>query len=238
MLVKVGIDGKECVGLVDTGCSQTIVSSRLLSSTNNPKRIVAVDGRVVRCEGEMDCSLIVSGIRVKVKCVILKNLLDGVDVVLGLDVIGLLGGVSIFNDGCRFGVQSVAGVSVSDRISIDDTDFRAQFDGSKWTVAWKWKDEIPVLQNRIAEYGVKTELRDSYEAELDEWVSKGWLRLWNGQDGGLLPLLAVAQENKNKVRPVLDFRELNLSVMNHTGDSDVCRESLMKWRKMGDNIAT
>ena len=91
MLVKVGIDGKECVGLVDTGCSQTIVSSRLLSSTNNPKRIVAVDGRVVRCEGEMDCSLIVSGIRVKVKCVILKNLLDGVDVVLGLDVIGLLG---------------------------------------------------------------------------------------------------------------------------------------------------
>ena len=48
----------------------------------------------------------------------------------------------------------------------------------------------------------------------------------------LATLMAVIQPTKDKVRPVLDFRELNGHVMCHTGDdvTDVCGETLREWR--------
>ena len=53
-------------------------------------------------------------------------------------------------------------------------------------------------------------------------------------DEGLLPLMAVVQATKRKVRPVMDFRELNKYVECHTGDeaTDVCGETLREWRRM------
>ena len=50
---------------------------------------------------------------------------------------------------------------------------------------------------------------------------------------GVLPLMAVVQPTKKKVRPVLDFRELNAYVMCHTGDdvTDICAETLREWRQ-------
>ena len=53
---------------------------------------------------------------------------------------------------------------------------------------------------------------------------------------GIIPLLAVRQRAKNKVRPVLDYRELNNAVQNHTADSEVCSETLRRWRLMGDRL--
>ena len=48
----------------------------------------------------------------------------------------------------------------------------------------------------------------------------------------MLPLMAAIQP-KNKVRPVLDFRELNEHVKCHTGNdvADVCRKELRAWRR-------
>ncbi|XP_076049715.1 uncharacterized protein LOC143030451 [Oratosquilla oratoria] len=45
--------------------------------------------------------------------------------------------------------------------------------------------------------------------------------------------MAVVQPTKSKVRPVLDFRELNQFVKCHTGDDfvDVCSETLRRWRR-------
>ena len=55
---------------------------------------------------------------------------------------------------------------------------------------------------------------------------------------GVIPLMAIEQPTKNKIRPVLDFRELNESVKCHTDDdmTDVCSEKLWSrdsWRVMG-----
>ena len=50
-------------------------------------------------------------------------------------------------------------------------------------------------------------------------------------------LLAVQQKNKAKVRPVMDFRELNGFVTAHIADSDVCADVLRKWRRHGTNVA-
>ena len=58
---------------------------------------------------------------------------------------------------------------------------------------------------------------------------------WNGSvENGILPLMAVEQPTKNKVRPALDYRELNESVECHTGDDvlDVCSDTLREWRQM------
>ena len=58
---------------------------------------------------------------------------------------------------------------------------------------------------------------------------------WNGSvENGILPLMAVEQPTKNKVRPALDYRELNESVECHTGDDvlDVCSDTLCEWRQM------
>ena len=48
----------------------------------------------------------------------------------------------------------------------------------------------------------------------------------------MLPLMAVFQATKKKVRPVLDFHELNLFVVCHTGRDiiDMYNEKMRKWR--------
>ena len=54
-----------------------------------------------------------------------------------------------------------------------------------------------------------------------------------GPADGVIPLMAVVQPTKGKVRPVLDYRELNDFVECHTGeDIVVCDETLRKWRRL------
>ncbi|XP_043237710.1 uncharacterized protein LOC122389602 [Amphibalanus amphitrite] len=49
--------------------------------------------------------------------------------------------------------------------------------------------------------------------------------------------MAVVQLNKQKVRPVMDFREMNTHVDTFTADADVCNEKLREWRKLGRDVA-
>ena len=46
--------------------------------------------------------------------------------------------------------------------------------------------------------------------------------------------MAVEQPTKHKIRPVLDFRELNENVSCHTGGemTDICSERLREWRQL------
>jgi hypothetical protein len=62
------------------------------------------------------------------------------------------------------------------------------------------------------------------------------LQPFAGEPEGVIPLMAVVQANKNKVRPVMDYRELNQYVSSHTAESEVCGEKLRQWRKMGTNL--
>lgn len=49
--------------------------------------------------------------------------------------------------------------------------------------------------------------------------------------------MAVVQQNKEKVRPVLDYREVNSYLSPHTADSNVCGEKIREWRRCGQEIA-
>ena len=53
-----------------------------------------------------------------------------------------------------------------------------------------------------------------------KWVTNGWLVPFDERVHepykSTIPLMAVVQPNKDKVRPVMDFRELNEHLDSHT----------------------
>lgn len=120
---------------------------------------------------------------------------------------------------------------------IVDKDFAAEFDGTKWVVEWFMKGEPPILKNTVGcyEHAMREPVKGEFDREIERWIGEGVLVPWGKEvESGVLPLMPVVQPTKNKVRPVLDFRELNTHVMCHTGDdaTDVCGETLRAWRQM------
>ena len=188
-----------------------------------------------------------------VQAIVVDCIVDGVDVGVGMDVIGRLGGVTVNRNGGEFGgVRSTCpGYAAEERgrgstesgsgernaaDRIEDKDFRAEFDGERWTVEWFWKGEPPTLTNKVSCYEntLKGEARGEFEREVDRWIEEGILIPWKEEvKSGVLALMAVVQPTKNKVRPVLDFREMNDHVSCHTGGDaiDVCGETLRQWRQ-------
>ena len=121
-------------------------------------------------------------------------------------------------------------------MKVKDKDFCAEFDGEKLTVEWYWKNEPPALKNRVGMYKrtMQDEERVAFENEVDRWIEEGILVPWKEKvQSGVLPLMAVTQPTKHKVRPVLDFRELNAHVVCHTGGDaiDGCGETIREWRR-------
>ena len=127
--------------------------------------------------------------------------------------------------------------------TIEDKDFRAKFDGEAWTVTYLFKeDQGSILTNKVSCYerDLSGRKKEEFEREVDRWVEEGILMPWGERvESGILPLMAVEQQTKGKVRPVLDFRELNESVECHTGDNvaDVCGDVLREWQRMEGEIA-
>lgn len=71
-----------------------------------------------------------------------------------------------------------------------------------WTVMWKWKNGVApeCLNNVLAQYNVSP-LRHVWLVPHNEWQ--------HGEPRGFVLLMAVRQNNQCKVRPVLDYHELN-----------------------------
>jgi len=107
---------------------------------------------------------------------------------------------------------------------------------------WKWAgdSEPDALRNTVTEYAVASSAQAEYESEIEEWTTNGWLKRYDernyGPAKGLIPLMAVVQQNKAKVRPVMDFRELNTYVDTFTASADVCADKLREWRQQGTNV--
>ena len=77
--------------------------------------------------------------------------------------------------------------------------------------------------------------------ELRLWISNGWLVLYSGEKlgppKGLIPLMAMLQQHKSKVRPVMDFQELNHHVDSFTANADICATKLREWQQKGSNVS-
>lgn len=96
--------------------------------------------------------------------------------------------------------------------------------------------ESPLLRNEVEAYSVPREARDLYEEELQRWIDDGWVLLYDEHNYSpakrLILLMAVVQQNKKKVQPMLDFRELNTYIDAFIADSHVCSDKLWGWRKV------
>ena len=229
--LQIQINNQQHMALVDTGCSQSLISKHLVGGVTGDTTLLAVDGRLIHNIGEREVEMMVQGRRIKLKCLIMNELLPGYKVILGMDVIRLLGGITIGCDEISF--LNSAAVALSDpRLHIQDKDFDACFNGEDWEVSWKWHGESPILLNRTSMYNMSPNVEERFDDEIKKWIDKGWLVPCSPPQQGIIPMMAVVQETKGKVRPVLDFRELNKFVKSHTGDSDVCDETIRKWRMM------
>ena len=261
-VVMAEVNGRQYVCLVDTGCGCTMVSTRVVvgSLGRKARSFVTADGRT-SVGRECNVTIRLHGHSVTVSALVNSGLEElGVDCLLGVDVIDLMNGVSVTRDtNSRFKVawgKSPAAVcgGVSPReerlitrgkapgpLVISDKDFEAKFAKGHWTVSWRWTAGEPSqLQNRVSEYKCTRApgVHERYAEEIQSWISKGWLVKWKGAVKGVIPLLAVVQPTKDKVRPVMDYRELNTFVESHTGDEQtaVCGEKIRKWRQLRGSL--
>jgi ribonuclease HI len=223
--------------LVDSGCTRSILSpsvARRCCIKPTKCNIVMMNGEHTKSYGTSSVHVSIGGESIVLSCLV-TDILKEYDMLLGMDAITALGGVLIDREGVpEFGCSASEHV-----LEIEDPDFVAHFTQGRWVVRWKWKEgaEAPVLENNMAQYGMAEETLRQFNLEVEEWIRDGWLQPYNGKHDGLIPLMAVVQNNKgSKVRPVLDFRELNQYLSTHTGESEVCAEKLRKWRKMGTSL--
>ena len=95
--------------------------------------------------------------------------------------------------------------------------------------------------NRVHEYTVPDHTWDAYEEELSMWHHNEWLLPYPEEEldppKGLIPLMAVLQEHKQKVWPVFDYHELNGFVEAFTANTEVCLQRLKEWWQQEANVS-
>jgi len=127
---------------------------------------------------------------------------------------------------------------------IEDKDFNIQFSDGCWTLEWKWKENSEFNACLRPRQIVPVSQRAGFDAEIRNWIEEGILVPYekdnHGEIQNYLPLICVEQQKGEvrKIRPVLDYRELNKSIQSHPGGSvPICAERLRKWRQVGINTA-
>ena len=69
-------------------------------------------------------------------------------------------------------------------------------------------------------------------------IEKAWTVAWKWSDDAEPDdSMAIVQVDKDKVRPVMDFRELKSHVDAFTASVDVCADKLRDWRRLGTNVS-
>ena len=130
--------------LIDTGCTQTLVGPTIRTTqASGRKQIITANGRVIDCQVETYVTLSIAGKTIKVRCVAIRRMLPGVDVVIGTDVL------KHFKFCLDCGKFSIAAAAVSNEMPVDNLTitknyFKVNFDGEKWVTRWNWIKE-PVL---------------------------------------------------------------------------------------------
>ena len=128
--------------------------------------MIAVDGSRVHCLGEAHVPIAIEGTVLWMSCIVAERLLDGVEAILGMNIVARLSGVMVKADRVVFLKDASTGARVSRSagspgvmtrrrteaaavvttvtpMTITDQDFTAHFDGAAWVVKWTWKDGPP-----------------------------------------------------------------------------------------------
>ena len=161
--------------LVDTGCSQTIVARRLLpkSLPGSHTTVAVVGGGAVRCPNS-HIELEIGNIVLNVEVLVMDAVVPAFDVLLGMDVITRLGGVTVTGSKATFDRAEARTIGASAAtetpncedqqtpvLTVEERDFIAVFDGLKWTVSWKWLKGEPEPKNCTDSYAIPRDFEKS-----------------------------------------------------------------------------
>lgn len=98
------VEGRRVRALVDSGCSTTVLAVGVVGQCKkNSMSLMAVDGREIKCWGTAEVELTVENVRVRVQALVLEKVIDGIEVVMGMDVISQLGEVTFVKGKVVFG---------------------------------------------------------------------------------------------------------------------------------------
>ncbi|CDW61080.1 hypothetical protein TTRE_0000950401 [Trichuris trichiura] len=248
-IVWMRVDGVSRRTLVDSGCTRCVIYAPCCRRwKKQPVSVKSISGGELQCVGIGHARLeTADASEVVVDVLVCDQKPLGFDLILGMQGIRLLGGLLLDRDGhVRFNPPAAEICAAAEAgLRVEEKDFIVTYEPAtrSWTTAWKWAggNAPEVLHNRIEEYPPASSVKASYEEELETWVRNGWLIPYDERDlgpaKGLIPLMAVVQRSKEKVRPVLDFRELNTYIDTFTAKSDVCAEKLREWRQRGAHVA-
>ena len=93
--IKVECEGWSWLALVDTGCTQSMISERIGGKVRGDCVVAAVDDWLMEGIGEKTIEVVAMGKEVRVTCLILPRLVNGFEIIIGMDVINLLNGICI-----------------------------------------------------------------------------------------------------------------------------------------------
>ena len=102
-VVEVKVNGRQALGLVDSGCSRSMVRRRRPGTVAAETSALAFDGREVRCYGHDTVELVIGEMTINASVRVIDTLVGDVDIILGMDVIETLGGVTLGDNKVRFG---------------------------------------------------------------------------------------------------------------------------------------
>ena len=91
--VEVSLDGRQALALIDTGCSASMTRRRHPGTVATDTSVLAFDGKEVKCCGYENIQLVIGEKTVGLRSRVTETLVGGVDEILGMDVIQVLGGV-------------------------------------------------------------------------------------------------------------------------------------------------
>ena len=238
LVMKVKINGTDRIALVDSGCSSSVVSGMLCRPEVRKSTAILTAGRkylLTYVVGSIPLT-VTNKNPLKTNVLVVNSKTLGFNLLLGMDVIKKLGGVHIYEGGqAHFAEVALPLVAT---IELEQPDFRAEFDQrtKSWLVSWKRSGDQPPekLYNRVPVYTIPARACAEYDKKLQNWIDNGWLVSYPedklGPPKDLIPLMAVIQQSKQKVRPLLSCRELNDHVDPFTTHADTCTENSREWR--------
>ena len=178
-MIEVVVNGKRRMAQVDSGCSRSLVTESVCNHwSGQASDVLTVDGKTFRSNGIGTITLTADNVSpVKADVLVVNSSLLGFDMLLGMDIIRMLGGVRI--DQPDNVIFSRTGPHVCVAIRIEESDFSAEFNEKTraWTASWKWSGYQPpnCLVNKVPEYPVSAQVQQEYRHELETWLNNGWL---------------------------------------------------------------
>ena len=148
-----------------------------------------------------------------------------VDVIVGTDVLQHFEFSMNYGQCFLAAAAKVAATKTSENLKVAKYNFDVNFDGKMWVAKWNWKGK-PLLCSRTSFYKMSDAVYPRFESESNGSIDNGWLVQTSSLDGGVIPLMNVVQEKKNKDRSVLYLREFNQCAEYSWADTDVCDEKL------------